>query len=155
MRKALIAWTMFAAISFGIASAQQPAPALTEARLQSAIMANDMNHDGAISRAEWDGNRAMLFMLDDANENGRLSLCELQHPPIPGIQRSASDCPQPDTPSAQSDEPPGMAVIDSDGDGYVSRAEWDARSNAIFPQWDSNHDGVITDADVQAEQPQQ
>jgi len=50
----------------------------------------------------------------------------------------ATDTPRPARPST------GMMRYDTNKDGFVDRAEWDAGQDARFKQLDANHDGKLT-----------
>lgn len=43
-----------------------------------------------------------------------------------------------------------ISKIDGDKDGKVSKAEWQAKGDAMFNESDTNHDGFITREEAQA-----
>ena len=40
-------------------------------------------------------------------------------------------------------------LMDRDGNGHISRAEWDAYRTGAYSAWDTNHDGRISRAEFQ------
>ena len=105
--------------------------------------AADANHDGVITRAEFDAARAARFAQLDANHDGSLSADERPHwGPPPGQQPPA------DHPHDGAHH--GMMNPDANGDGVISRAEYDAQGAQMFSRLDANHDGAITQAEIDA-----
>jgi Ca2+-binding EF-hand superfamily protein len=131
MHKILIAATAFTAAALGVALAQDGQG--RGGRLAAMFAMADTNHDGAVSRAEFDAARAARFEQLDADHNGVLSASEMPH--WGGPQAAAS----------------GHGVRgDANNDGSVSRAEWDAESARMFARLDTNNDGSISPAEQQA-----
>jgi EF hand domain-containing protein len=95
----------------------------------------DANHDGVITRAEFDAARAARFTQLDADHNGALSTSE--RPQWGGAR-----------PAGTAERPRG----DANADGSVSRAEWDAEGAHMFARLDANNDGAISQAELQAAQ---
>jgi hypothetical protein len=106
----------------------------------------DANHDGNITRAEWDAARAARFALLDANHDGKLTGDEIPHW---GGHAGAAAAPNGGPPPGGGGHH-GMMNADANGDGVITRAEWDAQSAAIFQRLDANGDGVISAAELQA-----
>ncbi len=92
----------------------------------------DANHDGAITRAEFEAARAARFTQMDADHNGTLSASEM--------------------PQRRAQPAGGQLRGDANGDGSVSRAEWDAEGARMFSRLDANNDGSISQAELQAAQ---
>jgi len=138
MHKLLIA-TAVAALSVGVAAAQTgPTPGQGGGRFAAMFAAADANHDGTITRAEFDAARAARFTQMDADHNGSLSASEMPHWGG-GAQ-----------PAAGGDAQHGRG--DANGDGTVSRAEWDAEGARMFSRLDTDNNGSITQAELQAAQ---
>lgn len=136
MHQLLIAAAAMAALAAGVASAQ-PAPG--GGRFAAMIAEADANHDGDITRAEFDAARSAHFTTMDADHNGSLSASEMPHwgggaAPAGGDAQHMRG--------------------DANGDGSVSRAEWDADGARLFARLDADGNGVISQAEVQAAQQQ-
>ena len=90
--------------------------------------AYDLNGDGKVTRAEFMAVRGVCFARYDAKGDGLLILPAIQRrfPPSQAIQVDAQ-----------------FRRIDLDGDGLITRAEWDQENERLFRQLDTNHDGVL------------
>ena len=100
----------------------------------------DTNHDGAISRQEFNARPDGMFDRLDANHDGVISAPEQQAAQQAMQQRIAerrANRPDPDT----------------NGDGSISRAEWDAMGAAQFQRMDANNDGRVTREEAEAARP--
>lgn len=147
MHKFLIVAAALAAAACGPATAQndQP-PAQAQSEHQGGgggrrmLEAADANHDGSISRAEFNAAHAARFAEMDANHDGSLSQDER---PQWGGRRGGGDASA--TPAANR---PNRG--DANGDGVISRAEYDAQGAQQFDRMDANHDGNITQDEMQA-----
>jgi Ca2+-binding EF-hand superfamily protein len=99
----------------------------------------DANHDGAISRAEFLTPVNARFDRLDGDHDGVISPQERQampgtHPRFVG--RAG-----------------GRPNLDTNGDGAVARAEWDAATAAMFERMDANRDGRVTREEAEAGRP--
>jgi EF hand len=117
----------------------------------------DANHDGVITRREFDAGRASMFTRMDANHDGVLTGDEMR-PPWAGEGRGPHGPGGPGGPGGM--EGPGgpeghgwmggrhhhmmMERADANHDGNISREEFLAGPNAMFDRLDANHDGVIS-----------
>ena len=152
MHKLLMAACAAALLSAGVAIAQ-PAPG---AGMRDFIAQADANHDGAITRAEWDAARAERFTQEDADHNGALSAAERPHWGGGGGGGGGADVRPPPAGGPPPGGPPGGGGAhhgmnaDANNDGIVSRAEYDGQSAAIFQRLDSDANGVISAAELQA-----
>jgi Ca2+-binding EF-hand superfamily protein len=99
----------------------------------------DANHDGTITRAEFDAARAARFLQMDADHNGSLSAAESPRWGSGQAQPTAAGGPE-------------HVRGDANGDGSVSRAEWDAESTRMFSRLDTDNNGAISQAELQAVQ---
>lgn len=133
MRKILIAAGLFLAASAGVALAQERGPG-------GMLAAADANHDGNITRAEFDQARNARFTQLDANHDGSLQASE--RPQWGGGDHPAGAAPA-------GGPPPGMRS-DTNGDGVISRAEYDGQGAAMFARLDADHNGTITQAEIDA-----
>jgi hypothetical protein len=139
MHKLLIAVGVFLAAATGAALAQDQGHGPG-----GMLMMADTNHDGAISRAEFDTMHAAHFTQMDANHDGSLQASERP-------QWGGGDHPPGAAPAGG---PPPAMRGDTDGDGVLSRAEFDAQGAAMFDRLDADHDGTITQAEITAMQQQ-
>jgi len=102
-------------------------------RMAQHILARvDTDHDGKISKAEFDTETAALFKRLDANGDGKIASDEL--------------------PSRRWGQM-GMRMfdrMDANGDGKVTKAEFTAAGDQMFQKLDLNGDGVITKDEMQA-----
>lgn len=136
MQKLLIAAAVSVAALTGVAAAQAPGGGRMGMLEQA-----DTNHDGTITRAEFDAARAAYFTQLDANHDGKLQASEQPHWGPPGGAPPAGGAP----PGGHD----GMRG-DANGDGVVTRAEYDAQSAHMFDRLDADHNGSISQAEIQA-----
>lgn len=120
-------WILLA-IALGLAL---PSAALAQAR-GAALMAMDANHDGSITRAEAEAGRAVLFARLDADGDAVLSSEERAGQQ--GGERLARV----------------LARADANGDGLISRAEFMGQPYRGFDRFDTDHDGVLSGAELAA-----
>jgi Ca2+-binding EF-hand superfamily protein len=102
----------------------------------------DANRDGDVTREEWNA----WFVAQDKNGDGVLSAAERPEKPE-GLHRHFGGF---------------MKLLDTDADGSVSRAEWDAMASRHHPQadpqkagehfeeLDTNDDGVLSQDELRA-----
>jgi|GEM_PF-468205 len=92
----------------------------------------DTNGDSALSRAEVEAGRAMVFTQADGDTNGGVSLDEFrgiwaemtEHRMVRGFQR-----------------------LDRDGDGIITTTEFEKPIDRMFSKMDRNNDGMIDKSD--------
>lgn len=102
----------------------------------SRMMEADANHDGQVTRAELVAWRSANFARFDRNRDGLLSIDD-----IPAFLRSSSIGTQ----------LAGMIKqYDANGDGRLTRAEFVDGPTPLFDLADTNHDGVVTKAEIDA-----
>jgi len=120
------------------------------------LAAYDTNHDGKLPRAEYDAARAGRFAATDADKDGGISEAEYvgEFTARLDAQLAASA----DSAEKKAEERTRQirqthvrfGVLDTDKDGRISRAEYDAIAAKSFAEQDADKDGVITAADVAA-----
>jgi hypothetical protein len=88
-----------------------------------------VNGNGKVTRAEFLAVREFCFVRYDANEDGVLAPAEIRRR-LPGRPAEGLGA--------------AVAGMDRDGDGEISREEWDWESGRLFQFLDTNSDGVIT-----------
>jgi hypothetical protein len=113
----------------------------------------DTNRDGIITREEATAARAAMFDRLDTNRDGSLTREEMRS------GRGLQERRMPPRPHGR--RPEGGGNADANGDGIVTRAEWDARTAAAgqaaaqraaeaFARLDTNRDGQLTAAELAA-----
>lgn len=151
--KTLIAAALLGTVAVGgIALAQTAAPAAKP-------LHGDANADGRVTRAEYVKQAETRFAALDVNRDGALTRDEMRagrgHRGK-GARMGAvgQDAPPPPPPGAGmrgSGRPGGgMMRQDTDGDGTVSRAEFDAQSATMFARMDANSDGRVDATEMAA-----
>jgi len=130
----------------------------------------DVNKDGVLNQADRDAKMAEMFDMIDANHDGSISKAEfmehhrkmMEGPGMDGKARDGAHGAMPPPP------PPGMGMgmmmgpaahrlhemaekADTNHDGTITRAEFDAAVKARFDAADTNHDGKLTPAERRAE----
>lgn len=101
----------------------------------------DLNYDGKIIRAEYDG-PARTFSKFDENGDGEVTYYELYPERRRDAERAAAE--------ASKEKPRTttvLAAMDTDGDGRVSREEFKG-TDAAWQRLDENRDGWLTGADA-------
>lgn len=138
MRTALLALPLaalaLAAVSFAEETPGAPQPRPT-------LQAADADGDGAVSRAEFAAAHAARFARMDANNDGVIDASERPMrrpgPPRDGAAAQAAGAQEPPPRHRPRHNP------DADGDGRITRAEFEASHAALFDRLDSNDDGAL------------
>jgi Ca2+-binding EF-hand superfamily protein len=120
-----------------------PSPLLNLALglLAAAQPAVDANHDGRVTKAEFQASRRAAILTADANHDGRVTTVEWTHATTSAKSRAATRG-YPST--GQVGQQPVFPQIDTNGDGVLTTAEIDAAAADRFAVLDANHDGVLT-----------
>ena len=114
----------------------------------------DANHDGQVSRAEFDAARADRFKATDANGDGWLSEDEYvgEYSGRLEQQLAASDrSEEKKTEERQRQIRQAHVrfdVLDKDKDRKMTQAEYDASGARAFAEQDNDKDGIVTAADA-------
>lgn len=116
----------------------------------------DANHDGQVTRAEYDAVRAARFRATDANGDGWVSEDEYvgEYSGRLEQQLAASDL----TEEKKTEERQRQirqahvrfGVLDKDKDAKMVQAEYDASGARAFAEQDNDKDGTVTQADAAA-----
>lgn len=138
-----------ATLAAGGAIAGEPAEPGMHRAGHPMVMRLDTDQDGKVSREEFEAGHAERFAQLDADGSGGLSFEEM----AAGMHRHAHGKGQG---KAEGDRQAGergerrlqylqerYAAADADGDGSLSRAEFDALGAARFGHMDANGDGAI------------
>lgn len=110
----------------------------------------DTSGDGKVTAAEWQADSLKRFVELDGNGDGAVTADELQkmhmrpdrklgfmHDGKPGDMAEGGGMPHGGFKG-------GLARFDTDKDGKVSEAEWDAMGDKMFARLDDNNDGKIS-----------
>ena len=127
-----------AATSGCAAAAMRTAGAMRRPDPAQMLQKADTNGDGIVTRAEFTAARDRLFTRLDRNGDGYLTKDDA--PPRLAARRKGQG----------SGLAQAMAMLDKDGDGRVSRAEFVDGPGLIFQRADTNHDGVVDAAELAA-----
>lgn len=116
----------------------------------------DADHDGQVSRAEFDAGRVTRFQATDANKDGWVSEDEYVQEYSARLEKQlgASDR----TEEKKTEERQRQirqthvrfGVLDKDKDGKMTQAEYDVSGARAFAQQDNDKDGIVTATDTAA-----
>ncbi|MFD1788731.1 EF-hand domain-containing protein [Sphingomonas floccifaciens] len=160
MFKTLTAAALFGTVALGGFAYAQTAPVAPKPAKA------DANGDGQITRAEFLARAEASFARQDTNRDGILTHDERRAGKPP--KRAAAAMGGPYAPAQEMTAPrpegvmpgrrgggvrgpgDGLARLDTDGDGRVTRAEFDTGSQARFDRMDTNRDGTIDATEMAA-----
>ncbi|MES1199631.1 MAG: hypothetical protein ABUS48_06595 [Pseudomonadota bacterium] len=150
MQKVLIAASLLVLASAGVAAAQGAGGHAGGWGPGAMLTAADANHDGNVTRAEFNAARATRFADRDANHDGSLSGDEMPH--WGGGQGGGGQGAAAGGGGQAGGGGGGMMRADANNDGAISRAEYDAQGVHMFDRLDTDHNGSISQAEIQAMQ---
>ena len=104
-------------------------------KLRDLLTESDANADGKVTRREYDAHRAEIFAKLDRNGNGVVS--EGDAPRIRIAKLKFTEALE-----------KVLAMADTNGDGMLSRVEWEKPERNLFAMVDQDGDGVIVLADL-------
>ena len=116
----------------------------------------DANHDGQVTRAEFDAGRVARFRATDTNGDGWVSEDEYvaEYSGRLEQQLAASDRSEEKKTEERQRQirqtHVRFGVLDKDKDGKMTQAEYDASGARAFAEQDDDKDGIITQADAAA-----
>jgi EF-hand domain pair/EF hand len=112
------------------------------ARASTGVMRYDINGDGFVDRAEWNAGQEARFKQLDTNGDGKLTQDELfARAPAAGVANAGPGDRQAQRQTAY------FQRLDSDKDGFVSKAEFMAQASRNFARCDLDKDGRINTAE--------
>jgi hypothetical protein len=119
-----------------VMTGSQPALAETKPFDPSSLMTKaDTDADGAISKAEFLAARAASFPQLDRNGDGSLTTDEFKAAAPKGARRMMVST--------------MVAQFDTDGNGKISEAEYNAGPTLAFDRADANKDGQLSGAELE------
>jgi Ca2+-binding EF-hand superfamily protein len=133
----------------GYLSGNEIQPALDEEKYDD-FSTIDGNRDGMVTRGEWTWSADEFNRLDD-NHDGQLTRQEYVSERSAGADAGPQHFPTPSSPQAAvptTPKPPAtdryarFKQLDRDGDGLISRSEWDGDKKS-FDQLDANDNGKL------------
>lgn len=130
----LSATAFVCALSAGVTAEAQPSPEQIE-KVRNLLTESDANGDGKVTRKEFDAHRADIFARLDRNGNNVVS--EEDAPRVRVAKRKFTEKLE-----------QVLATADKNGDGKLSRVEWDNPERDIFALIDQDEDGIIILADL-------
>ncbi|SUZ31193.1 hypothetical protein ROE7235_00929 [Roseibaca ekhonensis] len=114
----------------------------------------DMSGSGTVTPEDIRERRASLFEMFDLDGSGVLETAELDNMTATITDREALEMEQgkggghgSNGPGKVIHDAMGLAFNDADGDSTITKAEFTAASDRLFPLIDRNGDGVVTTAD--------
>ena len=132
------------------------APALAQHAGNAFIAAYDTDKDGILTHAEYEAGRTARFKATDANGDGVITEDEYVAEYAARLEKELADFDRGEEKKAEARQRQirqahvRFGVIDTDKDGRISRAEYDAIAERSFAEQDADKDGRITAADVAA-----
>ena len=108
---------------------------LAQGRDSAALEQADANHDGKITKQEYNDARAALFARMDRNGDGFIDDADSREGANERGQRAAAAL---------------RGRIDSNGDGKISKEEFVNAPTMMFDKFDANKDGVLDAQELEA-----
>ena len=108
---------------------------LAQGRDSSALEQADANHDGKVTKQEYNDARAALFARMDRNGDGFIDDADSRAGGNERGQRAAKAL---------------RGRIDSNGDGKISKEEFVNAPTMLFDKFDANKDGVLDATELEA-----
>ncbi len=116
----------------------------------------DADHDGKVTRAEFDAGRTARFRATDVNADGWLSEVEYVGEYRARLEQQLAESYRDEEKKTEERQRQlrqahvRFGVLDRDKDGKMTSAEYNASGERAFVEQDADKDGTITAADVAA-----
>jgi len=116
----------------------------------------DADHDGKVSRAEFDNGRFARFKATDANGDGWVSEDEYVQEYSGRLEQQLADSDRNEEKKTEERQRQirqshvRYGVLDKDKDGKMSQAEYDFSGARAFADQDNDKDGIVTATDAAA-----
>ena len=116
----------------------------------------DADHDGQVSRAEFDAGRVTRYKATDANKDGWVSEAEYVNEYSARLEQQLAASDRTEDRKVEERQRQirqthvRFGVLDKDKDGKMSQAEYDASGARAFAEQDNDKDGIVTVADTKA-----
>lgn len=116
----------------------------------------DSDHDGKVSRSEFDAGRVTRYKATDANHDGWVPQDEYVSEYHGRLEQQLAASTETDEQKAEQRQRQirqahvRFGVLDKDKDGKMSQAEYDASGARACAEQDNDKDGVVTQADAAA-----
>lgn len=116
----------------------------------------DADHDGQVTRAEFDAARVARFQATDANKDGTVSEEEYVSEYSARLEQQLAASSRTEEQKAEERQRQirqthvRFGVLDKDKDAKMTQAEFDASGARAFAEQDDDKNGVVTLADTQA-----
>lgn len=106
----------------------------------------DANKDGKVTQSEYQNSRRAFLMRADRDKDGKISADEWAK----GADRVKAEVREEGVDGWPTIGKAGLfQTLDSNRDGFVTPAEIDAATSLRFAKFDLNHDGVITRSEAE------
>lgn len=116
----------------------------------------DADHDGQVTRAEFDAGRVARFKATDANGDGWVSEGEYVGEYHGRLEQQIAASDRSEEKKAEERQRQmrqahvRFGVLDKDKDGKMTQAEFDVSGARAFAEQDNDKDGIVTAADAAA-----
>jgi hypothetical protein len=144
MKRVQLTGALVLALPYGLTASASPQTADAKPASGDRLKMMDPNGDGKISPEEHAEVTARMFTTMDANADGKVTAAEM----TAGHQRVTGAKPAKSEMSAAEK----IKVIDTDGDGVLTAEEHRAGSRTMFERMDTDRDGFISKAELDAGQ---
>ena len=143
-------------LAAGLIAAGAATPALAQHGGNAFVAAYDADKNGTLTRAEYDAGRDARFKATDANGDGAITEEEYVGEYSARLEVELASFDRGEEKKAEARQRQirqtrvRFGVIDTNKDGKIDRAEYDAIAERSFAEQDADKDGTITPADVAA-----